>query len=267
MEIFANEQLGTERELLELLQVGAIAMAKVGGMVLENFQPSMAVFSLPYLFDSQESFWSVLNGEIGRQLLEETSRYGFKGLCYYDSGSRSFYTHDRPIRRPEDLKGLKIRVPNSATSIQMIRELGGSATPIAFGELYSALQQAVVDGAENNPPSLYFSRHFEVCRYYILDEHTRVPDVLLMSADTWKRLPPELQKIVEEAARDSVAYQRKLWDEAVEHSMSELRKAGVQVLKPDREPFVRATRPMLERYQSSAEYGDLIARIRAVQRK
>ena len=265
IEVYASEQLGDERELLELLQVGAVGLAKVGGSVLENFHPSVGVFNLPYLFRDEESFWNVLEGEIGQNLLQELESYGLKGLCYYDSGSRSFYTRDRPINTPEDLRGLKIRVTNSATAIEMIRRMGGSATPIAFGELYSALQQGIVDGAENNPPSFYTSRHFEVCRYYSLDEHTRVPDFLLMSLKVWNRLPGDIQRLVQQAAIDSVPHQRKVWNEAVAQIMRELKDAGVEVIHPDRQPFIEAVEVMLKDYETESEFGDLLASIREFQ--
>jgi tripartite ATP-independent transporter DctP family solute receptor len=266
IQIYPSEQLGDERELLELLQVGAVAIAKVGGLVLENFHPAVGVFNLPYLFQDEESFWRVLDGNIGQGLLQELESYGFKGLCYYDSGSRSFYTRDRPIRTPEDLKGMKVRVPNSATAIEMVRQLGGSATPIAFGELYSALQQGIVDGAENNPPSFYTSRHFEVCRYYVLDQHTRVPDFLLMSLEVWRRLPPDVQLLIRQAAEDSVPYQRQLWDEAVTQIMHDLKKAGVEVIYPDRQPFARSVEQMLQSYEKKSEFGNLLVTIREFQR-
>jgi len=266
LEVYSSEQLGDERELLELLQVGAVGLAKVGGSVLENFHPSVGVFNLPYLFRDEEQFWQVLEGEIGQRLLYELESYGLKGLCYYDSGSRSFYTRDRPVRTPADLQGMKIRVTNSATAIEMIRRMGGSATPIAFGELYSALQQGIVDGAENNPPSFYTSRHFEVCRYYVLDQHTRVPDFLLMSMEVWRRLSPETQRLIQQAARDSVPYQRRVWDQAVAQIMLNLKEAGVEVINPDREPFMKAVEEMLLSYENESEFGDLLASIRRFQR-
>jgi len=265
IDVYPSEQLGNERELLELLQVGAVGIAKVGGLVLENFHPSVGVFNLPYLFQDEETFWQVLEGDIGTTLLRELESYGFKGLCYYDSGSRSFYTRDRPIETPDDLRGLKIRVPNSATAIEMIRQLGGSATPIAFGELYSALQQGIVDGAENNPPSFYTSRHFEVCRFYALDQHTRVPDFLLMSLEIWRRLPPDIRQLIQEAAQDSVPYQRQRWADSVAKIMTELETAGVRVFTPDRRPFEEAVSDMLKAYEKKSDFGDLLTSIRSFQ--
>lgn len=153
IEIYPSGQLGSERDTMELLQIGSLAMTKVSASPMESFVPKMKVFSIPYVFRDEEHLWKVLNGEIGHQLLVAGEAVRLRGLAYYDSGSRSFYTRDKPIRTPKDLEGLKIRVQKSQTSVRMVEALGGSATPISFGELYTALQQGVVDGAENNPPS------------------------------------------------------------------------------------------------------------------
>ena len=179
--IYPSSQLGTEREMVELLQIGSLAMTKVSASPLEGFAPEMKIFSIPYIFRDNEHFWRVLNSDLGNDLLSGVEDFRLKGLGYYDAGSRSFYTNDKPIKTPSDLNGLKIRVLNSPTAVATVRALGGAATPVAWGELYTALQQGVVDGAENNPPSYYLSRHYEIARYYSLDEHTSVPDVMLAS--------------------------------------------------------------------------------------
>ena len=136
----------------------------------------MKVFGLPYLFESEDHLWQTLNGEIGEKLLVCADDSGLHGLCYYDAGSRNFYTKGRMIRTPDDLRGMKIRVQSSPVAIKMVAVLGGSPTPIAWGELYSALAQGVVDGAENNPPSFVSNKHSEVCKFFSLDAHTRVPE-------------------------------------------------------------------------------------------
>jgi len=164
--IYPSEQLGSERECLELLQIGSLDLTKVSAAVLESFAPAFRVLSLPYLFVDQEHRFRVLGGEIGESLLRQPRDARLLGLAYYDAGSRSFYTRDHPITSPEDLQGLKIRTQESATAMDMVRALGGSPTPISWGELYTALQQGVVDGAENNPPSFHLSRHYEIARYY-----------------------------------------------------------------------------------------------------
>ena len=187
-DIYPSGQLGAERELIELLQIGSLAMTKVSTAPLESFVPEMKIFGIPYVFRDAEHRWKVLNGSIGKQLLLAGEPFFLRGMCYYDAGSRSFYSMDKPIKSPADLEGLKIRVMKSITAVNMVQALGGSPTPIPWGELYTALQQGVVDGAENNPPSFFFSRHYEVCKYYSLDEHTAVPDILLMSTVIWYRL-------------------------------------------------------------------------------
>jgi len=177
IDIYPSGQLGNERELIELLQIGSLGMTKVSASPMESFVPEMKIFSLPYVFRSEDHLWRVLGSDIGKQLLLAGQDYYLRGMCYYDAGSRSFYIKDRPVNSPEDLKGMKIRVMKSKTAVDMIQALGGSATPISWGELYTALQQGVVDAAENNPPSFYLSRHYEVCKYYCLDEHTSIPDI------------------------------------------------------------------------------------------
>jgi tripartite ATP-independent transporter DctP family solute receptor len=264
IDIYPSEQLGSERECLELLQIGSLAMTKVSCSVIEGFVPEMGVLSLPYLFRNEEHRFRVLEGEIGKELLHAGEKYWLRGLCYYDAGTRSFYTKDRPILSPRDLVGLKIRTQESPTSIKMVQALGGSATPIAWGELYSALQQGVVDGAENNPPSFYLSRHYEVCKFYSLDEHTGVPDVLVISTKVWNGLPPEFQKVIQEAADESALYQQKLWKEATQKALEEVQRAGVEVSYPEKEAFVRGTESIYEEYRNHPGIYSLIQRIKAV---
>ncbi len=264
IDVYPSEQLGSERECLELLQIGSLAMTKVSCSVIEGFVPEMGVLSLPYLFRNEEHRFKVLEGEIGRELLRSGEEYWLHGLCYYDAGTRSFYTKSRPILRPEDLAGLKIRTQESPTSIKMVQALGGSATPIAWGELYSALQQGVVDGAENNPPSFYLSRHYEVCPFYSLDEHSGVPDILVIGTKAWNGLSPEFQKIIQEAADESAQYQKKLWKEATQKALEEVQLAGVKIYYPGKEQFIQSTESIYEEYRDEPEIYSLIQRIRVV---
>ena len=160
--IYPSGQLGSERECLELLQFGSLAMTKVSAGVMEGFVEEYRVLGLPYIFESKAHAFNVLDGPIGKEILLSGEGFWLRGLGFYDAGSRSFYTKDRPIENPNDLSGLKIRVMQSITAINMVKAMGGSPTPIAWGELYTALQSGVADGAENNPPSFYLSRHYEV---------------------------------------------------------------------------------------------------------
>jgi tripartite ATP-independent transporter DctP family solute receptor len=261
VDIYPGGQLGAERDLIELLQIGSLAMTKVSTAPLEAFVPEMKIFGMPYVFRDDDHRWQVLNSDIGKRLLLSGEKYFLRGMCYYDAGSRSFYTKDKPIYTPADLKGLKIRVMKSVTSVQMMQALGGSATPIPWGELYTALQQGVVDGAENNPPSFYLSRHYEVCKYYSLDEHTSVPDILLMSTVVWNSLSSQEQQWLQESIDESVEYQKKLWKEASDDALAQVQKAGVTVIYPDKEPFRKSVESMYEEYRGTEIY-DLITEIK-----
>ncbi|WP_259262376.1 TRAP transporter substrate-binding protein [Aquiflexum gelatinilyticum] len=247
--IYPNQQLGTERELVELLQIGSLGMTKVSSATMESFAPRMQVLSMPYLFEDDAHRDKVLKGEIGKQLLLDAEDFWLRGLCYYDAGKRSFYTKSKPIENPSDLKGLKIRVMESNTAINMVKSFGGSPTPVSYGELYTALQQGIVDGAENNPPSLYTSKHYEVCKFYSINEHTAVPDVLIVSTKVWNLLDENEKLWLQEAADESAIYQYKLWAESVEESYRELKKAGVTILYPEVAGFREATESMYEEFK------------------
>jgi tripartite ATP-independent transporter DctP family solute receptor len=261
LQVFGGGQLGSEPESIEQAQRGALAMVKTSAAALEGFIPDMAVFSLPYLFRDDDHYWKVLLGDIGRQILRAGEEQGIHGLCYYDSGSRSFYTRTKPILHPRDVREMKIRVLPSRTALDMITMLGGGPTPIPFGELYSALQQGMIDGAENNPPSYFSTRHYEVAKHYSLDEHTRVPDVVIFSKPIWDGLTPQVRGWIEEAAAESVSFQRKLWQEQTEEALREVQKAGATVHRPDKAPFEAATAPMYEALGGS-RVADLAVRIR-----
>lgn len=263
LEIYPSQQLGTERQCLELLQIGSLDMTKVSVGVLENFAPKMKVLGLPFLFRDRAHSFAVLDGPIGQQLLNEGEKYWLKGLGYYDAGSRSFYTKDKPINTPEDLEGQKIRVMESVTAMDMVRGLGGSPTPISWGELYTALQQGVVDGAENNPPSFYLSRHYEVAKYYTLDEHTVLPDVLLAGTYLWDKLSAEEQGWLKQAVETSVVYQRKLWLAAENEALEAVQKAGVQIIRPDKTLFSEKIKNSFDKYKTDKDFYQLIQEIQA----
>lgn len=265
IKIYPSQQLGTERQCLELLQIGSLDMTKVSVGVLENFAPPMKVLGLPYMFRDRTHAFKVLDGPIGQDLLNEGEKYWLKGLGYYDAGSRSFYTKEKPVNSPDDLKGLKIRVMESVTAMDMVRGLGGSPTPISWGELYTALQQGVVDGAENNPPSFYLSRHYEVCKYYSLDEHTVLPDVLLASTHLWGQLSSQEKLWLNKAVRKSVAYQRELWMVSESEALEAVKKAGVQIIRPDKTLFTEKIDGAFEKYQSDETFSELIQRIQNTQ--
>jgi tripartite ATP-independent transporter DctP family solute receptor len=262
VEVFPNEQLGTEKECIEALQLGYMAITKTSTAVMEGFVPKMKIFGIPYLFRDSEHYWKVLNGPIGKELLLAGQDKGLRGLCYYDAGARSFYAK-KPINSPADLKGLKVRVMKSIMSMDMVEAMGGSPTPIAWGELYTSLDQGVVDAAENNPPSFRTSRHYEVCHYYSLDEHTRLPDILIISTRVWNSLSPEFQQVLQEAVDESVVYERKIWAEAEKNDLKIVEDAGVKVTYPDKKPFEDSVKSMWAEYEGT-EIGELIKQIQEV---
>lgn len=262
LEIYPNQQLGTERQCLELLQIGSLDMTKVSSGTMENFAPKMKVLGLPFLFRDRAHSFKVLDGEIGKKLLVDGEKYWLKGLGYYDAGSRSFYTKDKPVNTPKDLEGLKIRVMESVTAMEMVSSLGGSPTPISWGELYTSLQQGVVDGAENNPPSFYLSRHYEVCKFYSLDEHTVLPDVLIAGTNLWERLSAQERIWLQEAATESVKEQRKLWAISEAEALREVEKAGVTIIRPDKTLFSDKVGSIYDQYKSDKEMYQLIQDIR-----
>ena len=263
IDVYPSEQLGSERENLEMVQLGSIDITKTSAAELESFVPVVGVYSLPYLFRSEEHAWRVFLGPIGKEILLSGTFVGLRGLCYYDSGSRSFYTKDKPVKHPDDLVGMKIRVQKSYMAVKTIQILGGSPTPIDWGELYTSLQQGVVDGAENNPPSFYTSHHYEVCKYYYLDEHCTIPDVLLMSEKIWSNLTSGQQEMIQQAADESMQYQRGVWKEMVEESLQKAGESGVEVGVPDKGPFMDKVKPLYNEFAGTA-IGRMAERIRAV---
>lgn len=265
IKVYPGNQLGNERESLELLQIGSLAMTKVSANTLEGFVPEFRVFNLPYIFANEEHRFRVLDSDVGKELLLKGKDSRFRGLCYYDAGSRSFYTKGKQVNSPEDLKGLKIRVMGSPTAIEMVNTMGGSATPISWGELYTALQQGIVDGAENNPPSFYLSHHYEVGKYYTLDEHTSVPDVLVMSTTVWNSLSEEEQMWVQKAADESAQHQKVLWNESTQHALSELEKNGVTIRTADKSLFKDKIEVLYDKYLKDPVLSDMIIRIRGME--
>ena len=265
LEIYPNSQLGSEREILELIQIGSLHMTKVSAATLENFAPQSKVLGLPYIFKNRAHAFRVLDGEIGQNLLKESEKYRLNGLGYYDAGYRSFYTKERPINQPDELKGLKIRVMESVTAMNMVRSFGGAPTPISWGELYTSLQQGVVDGAENNPPSFYLSKHYEICKYYSLNEHTYSPDVIIIGDSFWNELSVEQQNWISTAVNASIEFQRKLWANHEAKALEEVTKAGVEIINPDKERFIDLAQKVHAQYLQDEELKSIITQIKALE--
>lgn len=263
--IYPNSQLGNQRESMELLQAGSLDMAKSNASELEAFEPTFAAFNVPYLFKNSDHYYKVLqDGDVGQKILNNSAGKGFIGLTYYDAGARSFYAK-KPIKTPADLKGMKIRVQPSPSALEMVKLLGASPTPLAFGELYTALQQGVVDGAENNQTALTLMRHGEVAKFFSEDEHTIIPDVLVISEKTWAKLTPEQQKIMKEAADKSMMYHKDLWVEMTAKEVKEAKeKLGVEFVTVDKQPFIDAVKPMHDKAQNDPVIGQYIEKIDAL---
>ena len=261
IEIYPSQQLGTERQTLELVQLGSLAMTKVSGAVMENFAPEVKCLSLPYIFRDRLHTYQVQDGAIGRELLIQSEKYLLRGLGYFDAGQRSFYTTDKSINSPNDLHGMKIRVQESIMAMSLVSALGASPTPISWGELYTALQQGIVDGAENNPPTFVSSKHYEICKFYSLNEHTAVPDILVIGTSAWERLTELEQGWLQQSADAAINYQRKLWVEAENQAFNTLEAAGVTITRPDKNLFIEKTHDLLEEYKNDRKMSELITRI------
>ena len=204
--------------------------------------------TLPFLFRDTAHMRAALDGPPGEEILAALAPHGLIGLCFYDAGARSFYTTGRRIERPEDLKGLKIRVMNSDMFVSMVEALGGDAAPMPYGEVYQGLMQGVVDGAENNWPSYETSRHFEVANVYSLTQHVMAPEVLVMSAKRWRKLDEDTQKLIRDCARDSVPVMRAIWDKRSADAEARLRAENVEIVTPPIAAFQEKVRPVWDKY-------------------
>ncbi|MCC5834839.1 MAG: TRAP transporter substrate-binding protein [Opitutales bacterium] len=264
MKIYPAGQLGSERNLLELTQIGTVGISKLSSATLENVIPEMRVFSLPYLFEDPEQRWDVWLGPVGQELLKTGIPFRVRGIAYYDAGSRSIYTVNRPVFSPEDLNGLRIRVTESVMAMRLMRAMGASPAPLAFSELYTAFQGGVMDGAENNPPSFHTTRHYEVCNYYTLNRHTVIPDMLVISNPLWESLSEQERDWLQQVVGESVELQRELWQEAEAIAMQSFRDAGVKIIEPDLEPFRQSVQPFYDSIRTNdPELYAWVERIRA----
>ncbi len=259
--VYPNAQLGDENTVAEQIQLGAIDFARINASPLSSFDKQLNVLNLPYLFNSSQQMWNVLNGPIGDKLLSGMSTAKMVGLTYYDSGARSFYNTKHPVVHPSDLKGMKIRVQQSPMYIDLVKALGASPTPMAYGDVYGALQTGVIDGAENNWPSYYSSNHYQVAKYFTEDDHTMTPEILLGSQASWNKLSPADQKLIMQAAKDSQAAERQSWTQLEEKSKKDIAAHGNVVSQVDVSEWQKAVQPLYDKYGS--EYKDIITQIRA----
>ncbi len=248
IEVFPSAQLGDEKSVLEQVQLGAIDFTRINASPLAEFNDQFSALNLPYVFESDEHLWNFLEGEAGKKLLTDLEQSKMRGLAYYDSGSRNFYS-TKPLMGIEDLKGQKIRVQQSKINIDLIAAIGASATPMPYGEVFSALQTGIIDGAENNLPSLDSSNHFQEAKSIIMDHHQRIPEVLLMSKATWDKLSEKDREIIQQAATDSVVTQKEAWAQLEQESEKKLKEAGVKFTEvKDITPWKEAVQPVVDKY-------------------
>ncbi len=262
--IYAGGQLGSERDTLEITMFGGLDMNRVNLAPLNPIAPTTLVPALPFIFRSTSHMRAAMDGAPGRAILKSLEPHGLKGLCFYDSGARSFYTTSRPIETPEDMAGLKIRVQNSELYVAMVEALGANATPMSFGEVYQALVQGVIDGAENNWPSYVATRHFEAASFYTTTGHVMAPEVLVMSMRRWRKLSDDEQAIFLDEAAASVRLMRDHWDTRVEAARAHVKDSGVTVSElADATAFATRMAPVYDRFVS-AELRPLVDAIQAM---
>ena len=250
IQIFPNGQLGSENENMEQLMAGVISMTKVSAPGLATYNESYHTFGLPYIFDSTEDFYHVMDSDQMHDFFLSSEDDGFVTLTYYTSGARSFYTKNKAIRKPEDLKGLKIRVQDMKSQTDMMKALGGIPVAMSYGDVYTSLQTGIIDGTENNETALTTGKHGEICKVYSTDQHAMIPDVMVMSAKVWKEISPEDQQIILEAARESTESHKIAWDAAIDQAIEEAKNTmGVEFVNDvDKEAFREATSGMINDY-------------------
>jgi tripartite ATP-independent transporter DctP family solute receptor len=266
IDVFHSAQLGEEKDTIEQTKFGVIDLNRVSMGPFNNEVEETKVVSLPYIFRSVDHMHKVMDGDIGAEIAAAFEPHGFIAIAFYDGGSRSFYNSKKPITSIADLAGMKVRVMQSDVFVDMMSALGANATPMPYGEVYSAIQTGVIDGAENNWPSFESSGHYEVAGYYTLDEHLIVPEVLVMSKVSWDKLSPEDQALVRQAAKDSMPINRELWAAREKESEAKIRAAGAQIIDDiDKTPFIEAMVPVYEKHASTPKLKDLVTRIQAVE--
>lgn len=259
IQVNAGGSLGDEKSVIEQLQFGGVDFARVSLSPLAEFVPKLNVLQMPYLYTGPEHMWKVLEGKIGDDFLNSFENSELVALAWYDAGARNFYSAVKPIQNLKDMKGLNIRVQESELMVEVIKALGANPVPMAYGEVYSALQTGTIDGAENNWPSYESTSHYEVAQHYTIDEHTRVPELQLAAQSTWDKLSGEDRIVIKECALESAKYERKLWAEREKESEEKVRKAGCEIVElpvEEKAKFQEAVTPLYGKFCS--DYVDII---------
>ncbi|HLY06001.1 MAG TPA: TRAP transporter substrate-binding protein [Rhizomicrobium sp.] len=268
VQMYASMQLGGEKEAIEQAQVGAIQLARVSVGALGPVIDELNVFNMPYLFRNTAHMQQVIDGPIGKELFDKINgspKSGLIALCFMDAGARSLYDTRKPIVNIADLKGMKIRVMGNPMFVDMMNALGGNGVPMGYDQVFSALQTGVVDGAENNPPSFVFDNHYQVAKFYTLDEHLIVPEMVVFSRRTWDTLSKADQALLVKFGREAQMEERVLWAKYEKDALDKARAAGIQIIQisdKDKKAFQDAVKPVWDKY--GPKYADMIKRIQAV---
>jgi tripartite ATP-independent transporter DctP family solute receptor len=265
--MYPSMQLGGEKEAIEQAQVGAIAFARVSVGALGPVIDDLNVFNLPYVFRNTTHMQNVIDGPIGQDLLDKVtnSGKGLIGLCWMDAGARNFYNTKKPVKTMADLKGLKVRVMGNPMFVDMANSMGGNGVAMGYDQVFSALQTGVVDGAENNPPSFVFDNHYQVAKFYTIDEHLIVPEMLVFSKKIWDTISKEEQAALIKFSKEAQQEERKLWAEYEKQAMDKAKAAGIQIIEvsdADKKAFQDAVKPVWDKY--GPKYADTIKRIQEV---
>jgi tripartite ATP-independent transporter DctP family solute receptor len=263
-QMFPGSVLGGEKEMIEQTQVGAIQILRTSLGPVGPVVPEVNVFNMPFVFRDIAHMRAVIDGPIGQELLDKISASPARmvALAWMDGGSRSLYTK-KPVRTPADLKGQKIRMMGNPLFVDTMNAMGGNGIAMGYGEVFTAIQTGVIDGAENNPPSLYTANHFKAgAKYFTQTNHLIIPEILVMSKVNWDKLSPADQALMKKTAREAQLEQRTLWDAAVADYTAKLKAEGVEFIAKDNKPFFDATAPVRAKY--GANFADLMTRIAAV---
>lgn len=252
IEVYGDGQLGGEVSVLEQLLIGGIDLSRFSLGTLAETMPEMSILEMPYLYRDSEHMWRVLDGEVGKEFLAIAKKYGAEGMCWFDAGARSFYTRN-PVKSPKDLEGKTIRVQESELMGTLIELLGAKSIQIPYSDVYSALQLLKIDGAENNMPSYYYTGHYLVAPYFYMDEHFRLPEIMLMSSAASRKIEsidPEFLIIIKECATEASLYERKIWKETEKEVVAALSQTNVVVTQPSKEDIEAIREMMIPIYSS-----------------
>jgi len=265
IKVYTMSQLGSEKDTIEQTKIGALDFVRINVAPMNNICPETMVPTMPFLFRSKEHMRKVLDGPIGDEILKACEKQGFIGLAFYDSGSRSLYTVKKPVKSLADVKGLKIRVQQSDLWVSLLQAMGANATPMPYGEVYTGLKTGVVDGAENNPPSFVFDNHYQVAKFYTIDEHLIVPEMVVFSKKIFDTLSKDEQAALIKFSHEAQQEERKLWDIYEKEAMDKAKAAGIQIIQvsdADKKAFQDAVKPVWDKY--GPKHADMVKRIQDV---